>query len=215
MCFLTTRNIHGVVPPSLPEGYALQILPGNIHVSSTSTDAKLKTTTSCNVIRSFIASVPLFVLCSNFYINSSQLNKYGYAAYGLTVIAYSIMSTVSLIANILVPTYASLYIVRSEVMDEAEKRAGKKLFDDTVGTIIIDDDNVDLQSQTNESGTGQGTPLSCFTDKLQGFPTSQKIMIYLKITTIGSSAYQPSVDSSKFPLPNPPKFCAYPWWYCF
>jgi hypothetical protein len=67
----------------------------------------------------------------------SQIQIYGYAAFGLTVTPYIVMSIVNLIAALATPDYDALFLVRSEIMDEAEKRGG--VFDGLVGKLIHDD----------------------------------------------------------------------------
>jgi hypothetical protein len=63
-----------------------------------------------------------------------QLEQYGYAAFGLSVIQYAIMSFVNLLGNLICPDYPTLYIVRSEVMEEAEARGGR--FIGTIGKLV-------------------------------------------------------------------------------
>ncbi len=49
-----------------------------------------------------------------------QLTRFGYAAFGLTVAQYAWMSIVNTFANMLSPSYPTLYLVRTPAMDEAE-----------------------------------------------------------------------------------------------
>ena len=53
-----------------------------------------------------------------------QIERYGYAAFGLTVIPYLVMSVVNLLSTILTPEYSTLYMVESLVMEEARRRDG-------------------------------------------------------------------------------------------
>ncbi|KAF2469420.1 uncharacterized protein BDR25DRAFT_356652 [Lindgomyces ingoldianus] len=52
-----------------------------------------------------------------------QLDRYGYAAYGLTVAPYLIMSFINLVSAIFSPDYSHVYLVSSEAMEEARRRA--------------------------------------------------------------------------------------------
>jgi hypothetical protein len=54
----------------------------------------------------------------------NQIQLYGYAAYGLIVIPYAVMSIINLAANVLVPHYPTLYMVRTSYMTEAELHGG-------------------------------------------------------------------------------------------
>jgi hypothetical protein len=54
-----------------------------------------------------------------------QIEEYGYAAFGLTVIPYAFMSIMNIIANLLTPHYPAAYLLRTPLMDEAEEHDGK------------------------------------------------------------------------------------------
>ena len=53
-----------------------------------------------------------------------QLSRYGYAAFGLTVAPYLIMSFVNLLSSLLTPDYSHMYLVSSDVMEEARNHGG-------------------------------------------------------------------------------------------
>ncbi|KDQ55300.1 hypothetical protein JAAARDRAFT_333000 [Jaapia argillacea MUCL 33604] len=55
----------------------------------------------------------------------SQLEKYGYAAYGLSVFPYTFMSLANFLCIGLVGEYPSIYILRTAIIREAEGRGGK------------------------------------------------------------------------------------------
>jgi len=63
------------------------------------------------------------------------VEEYGYAAFGLTVIPYAIMSIINLTANILTPEYPTLFMVQSDAMHELQQEQYGD-FDGTVGTIV-------------------------------------------------------------------------------
>ena len=63
-----------------------------------------------------------------------QISRYGYAAFGLTVAPYLVMSLINLISNLLTPEYPALYMVKNDVMIEASRRLGSK-FEGVVGTV--------------------------------------------------------------------------------
>ena len=67
-------------------------------------------------------------------MRGDQIQRYGYAAFGLTVASYLIMSIVNLLSNLLTPDYPTLYMVSSDAMDEALRRDGAR-FEGIVGTI--------------------------------------------------------------------------------
>jgi len=71
-----------------------------------------------------------------------QLERYGYAAFGLTVVPYVIMSLVNLLGNLVTPDYPKLYMVRSRELEEAEaypelhKTQGRPRFNGVVGRLV-------------------------------------------------------------------------------
>ncbi|GAB1317926.1 hypothetical protein MFIFM68171_08136 [Madurella fahalii] len=56
-----------------------------------------------------------------------QLDRYGFTAFGLTVVPYLVMSIVNFFAHFAVPKYSALYIVQSDILDEATLRQGDKI----------------------------------------------------------------------------------------
>jgi len=65
-----------------------------------------------------------------------QIDRYGFVAPGLTVAPYAVMTLINLIGNILTPDYEALYMVGSDIMDEAMSRGSS--FDGVVGRLITD-----------------------------------------------------------------------------
>lgn len=59
-----------------------------------------------------------------YYAKGDEIAWFGYAAFSLTVAPYTVMSVLNLIANLVMPDFKG-ELVRSEVMDELERRFGK------------------------------------------------------------------------------------------
>ncbi|KAK0645413.1 hypothetical protein B0T16DRAFT_492574 [Cercophora newfieldiana] len=53
-----------------------------------------------------------------------QLERYGFTSFGLTVVPYLVMSIVNFFAHFAVPKYSALYVVQSDILDEATRRLG-------------------------------------------------------------------------------------------
>jgi hypothetical protein len=68
---------------------------------------------------------------------------YGYAAFGLTVIPYAIMSILNLTANLLTPEYPMLFMVQSDGMRIRQLGYSKPQFDGIVGTIVPENARTD------------------------------------------------------------------------
>lgn len=63
-----------------------------------------------------------------------QIQRYGYSAFGLTVVPYLVMSVLNLISQMATADYPSLYMVHSPEMDEARRHGG--VFDGVIGSLV-------------------------------------------------------------------------------
>ncbi len=125
----------------LPSGYCLALLPSNADVipivpDNNISDPKIYTTISSsnNIPQSMVALVQVLYASYTLYrTRGDQLNRYGYAAFGLTVIPYIIMSFVNLLGNLLTPGYPTLYLVHSPELVEAQLRGAQ--IDGVIGKI--------------------------------------------------------------------------------
>lgn len=118
-----TRDIAGIYPKH-KEGYRIISLPS-------SAAEKIKCMKRDNVnfpqrsdlFKIFAAIVQmLYALWQLVKYSSDHPHQLQYSAVILTTIPYLIMSFINLSGNILTPTYPSLYLVKTFVMDEAQNR---------------------------------------------------------------------------------------------
>lgn len=130
----------------LSEGYSLAHVPRDavVHPWSWSSSGGPHTTqypsaheisATYSFPKAFIAVVQL--ICASFTLYESfgnQITKYGYAAFGLTVTPYALMSLVNLLGSLLTPSYPALYLVHSSVLDEARDR--DSVVDGVVGALV-------------------------------------------------------------------------------
>ena len=67
----------------------------------------------------------LFAIATLYRSRGDQINRYGFAAFGLTVTPYAFMSVVNLVGNLMCPEYPAMYLIESKAMrdrrDEAER----------------------------------------------------------------------------------------------
>jgi len=129
------RKIHGMC--KLPQGYSLTTLPSNAKIISDVSDrpGDIELCSSYNVPKAIVAIVQTIYASITLYTaRGDQIQRYGYAAYGLTVLPYLIMSIMNLFAALLLPNYSTLYVVRSLELDEAIIDGGQ--VDGAVGRII-------------------------------------------------------------------------------
>lgn len=129
----------------LPEGYELAYVPANAIVeplsfSSDGSDQnaapkpELTLTSSYSFASALVSIIQIIYALTGLYRSrGNQVSNYGYAAFSFTVLPYVIMSFVNLLGNLVTPRYSTLYLVRSEMMDEASRRGGE--FQGVVGNL--------------------------------------------------------------------------------
>lgn len=132
----TERGYHISGTCDLPEGYRLAYVPPNAQVEHVRPEVALSRIlqTSYSLASGVISIVQIFSACSALYQSKGyQITAYGYAAFGFTVTPYLVMSFLNLLANCFTPTFPNLYLVHTEMMDEAISRGGQ--FTDIVGKL--------------------------------------------------------------------------------
>lgn len=156
-------KIHGSY--KLPKGYEFVIVPSNATVQETleppvgatveqkspcsetvglacTTDECIPVQTitlasSSNWTSAVIALFQIiFAAIALHHTQGAQVHKYGYAAFGFTVVPFLLMSVLNLVASLLTPDYAAVYMVKSPEMEEAIGRGG--YFQGTVGEVFED-----------------------------------------------------------------------------
>ncbi|PSN64547.1 hypothetical protein BS50DRAFT_528888 [Corynespora cassiicola Philippines] len=130
--YVHRQVIHGTY--TLPTGYRFAIVPSEtLFHPLTSTVMELSAVH--NFVKALVALAQTCFACATLYRSrGDQISQFGYAAFGLTVAPYAVMSTVNLLGNICRPEYASLYMMESSLMDEARARGG--CFHGAVGRIL-------------------------------------------------------------------------------
>lgn len=161
-------KIHGVC--QLAPGYTLSYIPDDIKIYS-----YLKHTRTLSISRLLgMNHVPEVKLASThdvprilfsliqtvsggyslYKARGSQIERYGFAAYGLTVLPYMMVSIINLIGSLLTSEYEAVYTVHSPIMDEMKGRGG--LCDGVVGTIQKPDHQTYVYSEGEEETLLEG-----------------------------------------------------------
>jgi hypothetical protein len=87
-------------------------------------------------------SQTIYATVTLYRTQGDQLKQYGYASFGLTVAPYLIMSLINLLGTILTPDYPAVYLIHSEIMDEALRREASR-FEGVVGRLVADEPSSD------------------------------------------------------------------------
>ncbi|KAG0644213.1 hypothetical protein HOY80DRAFT_1013714 [Tuber brumale] len=131
----TKWNIQGQY--RLPEGYCLSFLPAGTSIGPINPRTNRKDiviASSYGTAKSFTGVLQIIISIFTLYSSSSdQVNLYGYAAFGFSVIPYTIMSFLNAIANSIEADYDTLFMVESEVMVEAFGRTREEF----IGAVAV------------------------------------------------------------------------------
>ena len=159
MIGLSGRKVHGLC--CLPQGFELSIVPSESTVlelndesnddsirgerripSTSSTSSQSSRSVRRDISSSYSFAKGIIAIFQTLYASATlyrtkgdQIERYGYAAFGLTVAPYLVMSIINLTGAVLTPDYPTLYMVESEIMEEARGRKGA-YFGGTVGKLI-------------------------------------------------------------------------------
>lgn len=102
---------------------------------------------SYSAVQAFIGvAQAIWASITIYQARGDQVERYGYAAFGLTVVPYAFMSVVNGVANLLTPQYATMFIVRTPVMTEAEQR-GKGSFKYALDVEVCEVSASDIPSE--------------------------------------------------------------------
>lgn len=159
-------KIHGGF--SLPDGYEFRLVPYHARFKNDKKEVRYKRTSNnatskpYDILFSFdrwkktadsvpcsyngakaIASIVqiAFGIRTLYTTRGNQVERFGYAAYGLTVMQYALMSIVNLAGNLLRPDYTSMYIVRSKESDDIQTKYNCTI--PTIGEIEVDSETLE------------------------------------------------------------------------
>ncbi|KAL9050122.1 MAG: hypothetical protein Q9162_006828 [Coniocarpon cinnabarinum] len=125
------RNVLGAC--SLPDGYALACAPRHTKIAG----GEFSVASSSGIVKALIALFQTLYAASTLYhVRADQLDRYGFAAYGLTVTHFAVMSLLNVGAHLATPDYPSMFMLRTDTMAEAERLGGR--FSGEVGRVVAD-----------------------------------------------------------------------------
>ncbi|KAL8337576.1 hypothetical protein RB598_006463 [Gaeumannomyces tritici] len=115
-----SSKIHGVC--ELPEGYDLVMVQPDAEFEQ-GDEETIALSCHFNVAKSLVSILQLvFSVTALYQAQGSQLERFGYAAYGLSVTPYAWMTLLNLLATLACPEYDRIYIVGSQGLDDLEQR---------------------------------------------------------------------------------------------
>ncbi|KAM3069621.1 hypothetical protein ACMFMF_008834 [Clarireedia jacksonii] len=162
LVYLDDVQLHGLC--QLPPGYTLCFVPPHMSVRPRR-NPRSGQTSSLTISSQFSALQVLWSItqtCIGSYTlyksRGAQLDIYGYAAFGLTVIPYVTASIINLLASLVSRQYDDVFLIHSEIMDEAIARGG--WVDGVVGTVDRMDDDDESMCEDDELGKIGNTSLT-------------------------------------------------------
>jgi hypothetical protein len=123
---------------NVPQGYQLARVPRDSRALDIEDDnhAAVDILYQYSPLKVLITLTQLLYSVQTLYsIRSHQLDRFGYAAFGLTVIPYLVMSFVNLVAGLLCPDFEYSYLVDSSILREANSRESAS-FPGIVGRLV-------------------------------------------------------------------------------
>jgi len=126
-------------PADLAPGYSVIMLPPCTPVRNLLEDHAIdRINSQFDIMRGLVALVQAILAIQTLYqTRGDQLDRYGFAAFGLTVAPYAVMSLVNLLGALSRPEYDAVYLVGSPVMAEERRRKGLEgYYDGVVGEVF-------------------------------------------------------------------------------
>ena len=156
---LDNHQLSGRADP--PQGYSLAVplLADRIEylIEEQLQDTSISTVPSRQGYVSMILSLTHLVVGSyELYLSwSTEIPRWGYASYGLSVIPYLLMSASNFVCAAYVGSYSSGYLLRTPILDESSRRDNlKPRYEGTIGTPK--DTRAQMTTVAQEGFTGEG-----------------------------------------------------------
>ena len=140
------RRIHGTAILPSDGSYKLFLVPTNVKISTGIKAAveagSVDIATSNSTVTVLVGMYQIvFAVLSLYLARGNQVQLYGYASFGLTVIPYVLMTIVNLAAQLFTEDYPTLYMVESDIMKEAIDPRRGGYFSGMVGAVETDYDS--------------------------------------------------------------------------
>jgi len=131
---ISIQNVHGITYELIhvPEGVKIFTNPDIVQKPSDRAASAVIVTENISKGRSGVKSlICLFQLIFSAVtlrrVRGNQLDIYSYAAFSLSVALYAVMAAANLLANMFSPQDQTMFLVRNEVLDEAESLYGVRV----------------------------------------------------------------------------------------
>ncbi|KAI0948199.1 hypothetical protein AcW1_009779 [Taiwanofungus camphoratus] len=130
-------DVYGEI--KVPEGYMMicpapQILYSIMHASLEDTSG-INLCRPQTVLKMLLSAAQLIsAILTLYYTRGDQIDRFGYAAYGLSVVPYAIMTMVNLICTAIIGEVPCCYVLRTPILQKAEQCPGA-IFNGAIGHL--------------------------------------------------------------------------------
>ena len=142
-------------PSDLEPGYSIIMLPPCTPVRELpQDDATDRIASAYDSIKVLVALGQAILAIRTLYqTRGDQIDRYGYASFGLTVAPYAIMSIINLLGALSRPDYDAVYLIGSPTMIEERRRKGLDgYYDGIVGEVYQPDTTIHLSKYSTADG---------------------------------------------------------------
>ncbi|KAJ7460207.1 hypothetical protein FB451DRAFT_1181871 [Mycena latifolia] len=138
-----------------PRRYSFAYVPRNAKVVVSLIDgAEPVLSSSYSIPKAAVGVIQAVYTLFTFYrSNGPQIGYYGYTAFGLTVLPYAFMTFVNVIGNFLTLDYATLHLVQSDLLQEAQRHPGATFYG-VVGKSVAADESKRVMSLPDDVWSG-------------------------------------------------------------
>lgn len=140
----TSFKIHGGLP-KLPIGYALAYVPHDAYIDTNPNlavpipDPETVITPTTDVFKVLVSFAHcIFSLWTLYLSKGDQVRRYGFLSADLTAVLFAATSFTNFVGNMFTPEYPHLYLLHTEIMDEAIRRDAAINLSAVVGRLITE-----------------------------------------------------------------------------
>ena len=186
-------------PSDLEPGYSIIMLPPCTPVRELpQDDATDRIASAYDSIKVLVALGQAILAIRTLYqTRGDQIDRYGYASFGLTVAPYAIMSIINLLGALSRPDYDAVYLVGSPTMIEERRRKGLDgYYDGIVGEVYQPDTTIHLSKYSTADGMSFVESPVKFESTVDGLYARYKSSTSAEETLVKANTSQPP----SFPL---------------
>jgi hypothetical protein len=153
----------------LPPGYRVVLVPRDASFLESSDRPRTTLMYNYSFVKILVSlGQAIYAIFTLYRARGDQIAQFGYAAFGLTVAPYAVVSILNLFGSFICPEFSALYMVDSTTMEESRNRGAMFSFDGVVGKLheeVIHTEPVANQVDTHQPIKWIPEPLTFLIEK--------------------------------------------------